>query len=110
MDCPAPLLGVGSAPVGQVDARAEVPLALTLASPIGAPGRALMIRTAVGGARSPDVWSRMGEVVPDEHGNYRVEIPALHAGTYDLQIAVYDPEVPEIPYSASQSTLIVWTP
>ena len=98
------------APVGQVDVRAEIPLALTLASPIGSTGRPLMIRTAVGTATPGDLWSRMGEVTPDEHGNYRVEVPALHAGTYELQIEVYDPDVPEVPYSTSRSTLIAWVP
>ena len=98
------------APLGQVDVRADIPLALTLASPIGAPGHALMIRTAVGAAGAEDGWSRMGEVTPDAQGVYRVEVPALHAGTYDLQIEVYDPSVPELPFSSSQSKLIVWVP
>lgn len=97
-------------PVGPVDVRADVPLALTLASPIGGPGRPLMIRTAVRAAQSPDGWSRMGEVMPGPNGMYRVEIPALRAGTYDLTIAVYDLDVPEIPFSSSESKLIVWTP
>jgi hypothetical protein len=98
------------APLSQVDVRADIPLALTLASPIGAPGRTLMIRTAVGAAGTQDGWSRMAEVAPNAAGVYRVEIPALHAGNYDLQIEVYDPAVPELPYSSSKSALIAWVP
>lgn len=98
------------APQGQVDVRAEVPLALTLASPIGGVGRPLMIRTNVGATTSTGGWTKMGEVAPDGNGNYRIEVPALHAGTYELRIEVYDLNVPETPYSTSRSTLIAWMP
>ena len=92
------------------DARADIPLRLTLVSPIGAPGRSLMIRTAIGSDDASPEWSTMAEVSADPQGSYTIDVPKLAQGDYRLQVQVYDPDHPESPYSSSLTPLIVRTP
>lgn len=92
------------------DARADIPLRLTLASPAGAPGRSLMIRAAVQQDAAAPVWSTMTDVTADAEGRYLVDVPTLVAGDYRLEVTVYDPAHPEAPYSSSKTPLIVRQP
>lgn len=80
---------------------------LTIASPIGAPGRSLMIRTAIDGAVDGSSWRRMGELKDDPSGRYIVWVPALTTGVYELQIAVYDPGHPDTAVSESRNRVVV---
>lgn len=98
-------------PEGQAfEARANIPLRLTLASPLGGPQKALMIRTAIGTDNAAPDWSMMAEIEADAEGSYRVDVPTLAAGDYQVLVQVYDPEHPEAPYSSSLSPLFVRQP
>ena len=92
------------------EARARVPLKLTLVSPIGGPDRGLMIRTAIGRDAETPEWSRMAEVVADRHGNYLVDVPPFAPGDYELLVEVYDLDQPEAPYSTSRTPLVIREP
>lgn len=80
---------------------------ITLATPIGAKGVGLMISTAVRDTAGGAVWSRMGEIAGNDKGRYLIPLPRLSTGNYLLEIAVYDPNVPEEPYSRSLNPLAV---
>ncbi|HWA41374.1 MAG TPA: hypothetical protein VG712_07175, partial [Gemmatimonadales bacterium] len=104
---PSTLRRPGSQPF---DARANIPLRLTLVSPIGAPKKGLMIRAAIGtDVVAPD-WSTMVEIEADPQGSYQVEIPTLAAGDYQILVQVYDLDHPETPYSSSLTPLLVRQP
>ena len=90
-----------------VTLRADRPTTLTLASPIGAPARPLMIRTVVGAPNAEPVWSRIHDEYGDPDGRYLVPVPAFSAGTYQLLVEVYDVDRPLVPYSISRTTLNV---
>ena len=91
-------------------ARAGIPLRLTLASPIGAPSRGLMIRASIVDDHEAAMWTRQAEVVADQDGTYRIDVPALRPGVYDLTVQVFDPALPDAPYTSNVSPLVVRTP
>jgi hypothetical protein len=80
---------------------------LTVATPVGGPARTLTIRSSIGGSESEASWSHAGPVTADQSGRYLIPVPALSAGTYDVRIAVYDPERPDTPLSESRNSLVV---
>ncbi|HVX88260.1 MAG TPA: hypothetical protein VG940_04980 [Gemmatimonadales bacterium] len=86
---------------------ADVPLALTLRSAAGRPGHSLMIRTAITSGPDREEWRRMGEVTGGADGDYRIEVPAMPAGRYSLEVDVYDPDTPDAPLSSSRTPLEV---
>lgn len=91
-------------------ARPGIPLRLTLASPIGAPARGLMIKTSIGDDHEAAMWTRQAEVVADQDGTYRIDVPTLQPGVYDLTVEVFDPALPDTPYTSNVSPLVVRTP
>ena len=90
-----------------VSLAADRPSSLTLASPIGGPGRTLMIHTAVRLPGEDPAWSWMREAAGDKEGRYLVPVPSIAPGTYELLVEVYDLERPLVPYSVSRTTLNV---
>lgn len=91
-------------------ARAGIPLRLTLASPIGAPARRLMIKASIGEDPEAPTWTSQAEVVAGADGTYRIDVPTLRPGVYDLTVAVFDPTKPDAPYTSNITPLVVRTP
>ena len=91
-------------------ARAGIPLRLTLASPIGAPARGLKIKASIGEDPEAPTWTSQAEVVADPDGSYRIDVPTLQPGVYELTVQVFDPTLPDTPYTSNISPLVVRTP
>ena len=91
-------------------ARAGIPLRLTLASPLGGPARGLIIKTSIADDTQAPTWTRQAEVVADQDGTYRIDVPTLHAGVYELTVVVFDPILPGAPYTSNVTPLVVRTP
>ncbi len=80
---------------------------LTVATPKGGPAKPLMFRTSIATGEAQDGWSQGSTVTADQSGRYSIAVPAMSAGSYDLQISIYDPEHPDTPLSQSKSALVV---
>jgi hypothetical protein len=92
---------------GEFKGDAEKPMVLTLATPVGAPGRTLKIRTILEGDQEGSGWSRTDDIKADAEGRYVIAIPPFVAGRYELQIEIYAPDKPDTPYSSSLNTVKV---
>ena len=92
---------------GEMKGDADKPMVLTLATPVGAPGRRLKIRTVLEGEQEGSGWNRTDEITADAEGRYVIEIPPFVAGKYELQIEIYAPDAPDTPYSSSLNTVKV---
>lgn len=104
---PYRLKALGEAPL---DARAEIPLMLTITSPHGGSMEPLLIRAAILAPDAEPTWERINKVIGDDQGRYRIEVPALLPGRYEVLVEVFDPSAPQTPRSSTRTPLVVWQP
>lgn len=93
-----------------LDARAGIPLVLTLSSPLGGEGMTLGIRATVSIPGAEPTWADTVELEGDEADTYRIEVPALPAGRYEVLVEVFYPEEPVLRISSTRTALVVWQP
>jgi hypothetical protein len=98
---------LGEAPL---DARAEIPLMLTITSPHGGSMQPLLIRAAISASDAEPMWERASDILGDDQGRYRIEVPALQPGRYEVLVEVFDPAAPVSPLSSTRTPLTVWRP
>jgi hypothetical protein len=82
-------------------------MSMTLASPIGGPGRTLMVHAALSAPGTSPAWSWMREAQGDPEGRYLVPVPSTAVGKYELLVEIYDLERPLVPYSVSRTMVTV---
>jgi hypothetical protein len=93
-----------------LDARAGIPLMLTLEPIAGGEGVPLLIHTALSPAGADPVWAGTVEGEGDEADQYRIELPALRPGSYELFVQYGYPEEPTRPLISTRMQLTVWQP
>jgi hypothetical protein len=93
-----------------LDARAGIPLVLTLSSPLGGEGMKLGIRAVVSAPGAEPAWEGTVELEGDDADTYRIEVPPLPAGGYEVYVEVFYPEEPVLMISSTRTPLVVWQP